>query len=288
MTKVTALFGLISIILLWGCAGVVVYRSSWQQPSFLQDQENERWSKNMVLDVKSGMVYGIFNDADTLYVRMKIADQMVQRKILKAGLTFWIDPEGKRNKDLGIVFPVGHNGLGSARRTDRNTSEEGDPRIASINHHAINRKFESGMEPMHLIGFFGKGSKETANNINKLGVNGMLRIDEHLLMLYELQIPLDKIFTAPEEYLADSTMVFAFGFETGTIDFSSNRGRGPESGMKSGGGGRRPGGGPGGGRGTNSQPDQKRIEERQTLSEPGKFWVRKTALATHEESNRYE
>ena len=94
------------LMLFWGCAKTPVYKSTWQQPSFQLDGNDEDWVGQMYYDSESGLMYGISNNQDKMIVKLKIVDQVIQRKIMVTGLTFWIDTLGKKKKQLGLTFPV--------------------------------------------------------------------------------------------------------------------------------------------------------------------------------------
>ncbi|MCF6239837.1 MAG: hypothetical protein L3J74_00665, partial [Bacteroidales bacterium] len=51
------------------------------------------------------MLYSVYNDDQNLYVVMSVTDKTVQKKILIAGLTFWMDTVAKKKEQFGITFP---------------------------------------------------------------------------------------------------------------------------------------------------------------------------------------
>lgn len=279
MKKIIAQFGLVSIVLFMGCARVPVYNSSWQQAPSVIDGKTDDWNVNMMFDEKSGFIYGLSNDNENLFVHLKISDQAMQRKIMMTGLTFWFSQSGKKKDKVGVAFPVKSIPRRSQARGTRSQSG-GEEKRPAIDIEKINRKFESGMEPMHLLGFFGEGSHETANNLNDLGLNGMIRFDRQQYMIYELALPLRKILDDPKAYLQDSTMVFAFGIETGSLEMPSMGSGGPPSGGGMGRGGMEGGMSSGGGRSTGGgrQMDPEMMQQMQGMSESTSLWVKKAAL----------
>src|ERR1700712_1677740 len=56
--------------------------------------------------------YGIANDAENLYVAIRIKDRSEQIRVLRAGLTLSIDTRGKKKETFSITFPVGYQGQG--------------------------------------------------------------------------------------------------------------------------------------------------------------------------------
>lgn len=58
--------------------------------------------------------YAIANTRDTLYMAIRINDRSEQTRILRAGLTFSIDPKGKKKETYSITFPLNVQGNSSA------------------------------------------------------------------------------------------------------------------------------------------------------------------------------
>src|ERR1700761_5522664 len=50
--------------------------------------------------------YAIANTKDTLYMVIRVNDRTEQARILRAGLTFIIDPKGKKKDAFSITFPL--------------------------------------------------------------------------------------------------------------------------------------------------------------------------------------
>ena len=68
---------------------------------------------------KKGKLYYFFsNDIDNIYVDMKIDDPGVQTRILKQGLTVWINMDGKQIKKMGIRFPIGSQHSGGRNKPE--------------------------------------------------------------------------------------------------------------------------------------------------------------------------
>ena len=54
--------------------------------------------------------YAIANSKDTLYMAVRVNDRLDQQRILHAGLTFSIDPRGKKKETFSITFPLNVQG----------------------------------------------------------------------------------------------------------------------------------------------------------------------------------
>jgi hypothetical protein len=74
------------------------------------DAKLEDWTTDWSLDPDGKFLYNICNDADNLYVRIKVTDITTQQKIGFFGFTLWLDPSGKKKPRLGLKYPMGvHN-----------------------------------------------------------------------------------------------------------------------------------------------------------------------------------
>lgn len=265
------------VLLLAGCAGDNVYRSSRQQRPLSINGFADDWQAEMVYDIKSGIMAGISNDDRNLYVMMKITSPVLKQQILMTGMTLWVDPKGKKKKNKGLVFPM--KKLREGNRGMQGAANHSQVQKPGMNH--LNNRFETGMEPMELINLLGEGTTEIANNISQLGINCMVRLSDNDDLLYEASIPLNRLFDEPDLYLVDSLKTFSVGFETGFVSIPMERpgaialGSGkPEMGTHSG-TGRAPGNRPG------VRPDAGQYPEGDmtSLSDPVKYWFKKVILS---------
>ena len=71
------------------------------------DAEIKKWGDSLrYFNTEKQVNYSLANDKDNLYMAIKIADRSEQLRILKAGITFSINPEGKKKETYSITFPV--------------------------------------------------------------------------------------------------------------------------------------------------------------------------------------
>lgn len=68
------------------------------------DGSNKDWPELTLFDKKSSLVYGVYNDDTFVYLFIKTADRMTQRKLLQ-GITVWFNPFISKNKTMGIHYP---------------------------------------------------------------------------------------------------------------------------------------------------------------------------------------
>ena len=279
MKIITYLF-LISIIIVGvtGCSQTPIYKSTWQSTPLKIDGLADDWEgSSMYYNSEAKIMYGITNDNKNLFVKLKVTDEITQRKILFWGLTFWMDTLGKNNKQLGITSPVKEL---QQKQREKNTRPGNNLTKKELDRGAfgkkINNAYASGFAKIKLTGFEGGEEPLILTNLNPNGITVLLHIDDMEILRYEAIIPLTLIFSTPEIYLNDTTKYFSYGFETGHLEASmigaKSRAGGSPGGGKPGGGGR------GGGR--MQSPDSERMTQMQKMMEPSKVQVKKAILST--------
>ena len=70
------------------------------------DGNLEEWQSEWMIDPKGKFLYNICNDADNLYLRLKISDELTQRKIGLFGLSIFLNAKGKKIGKVGIRYPM--------------------------------------------------------------------------------------------------------------------------------------------------------------------------------------
>jgi hypothetical protein len=297
-------------------AGCLVLSTLFMYNGLAQTQVQSRWrdqgTPNLTLadySIDDSIFYLISNNEDYVYLNLIVPDVNDQKKILLFGLTVWVDPKGKKRKDIGIMFP--YRTMGRRTKPSGPVPDGADPfmedlgqatgvlnprRRAMTNFDAVKYRLA---EISRVIGL--SNYTDTAKFIlipaeNPHEVHGWMAYDSTNLLHYMIALPLDKILLNT----ADSKSGFSLGIETGYLKpeqaMSGPGGPGAGMGRPGGGPGGRPGGAggmgrpggpgggggarPGGGRGMMSpQQRQGMMEQRQALSMPTKFWIKKIRLA---------
>lgn len=80
---------------------------TWQKEAIAVDGSNKDWpSPYPTYDEDAMIGYAISNDKNNLYISVETGDLATQLKILRGGLTVWIDKTGANNKLTAINFPI--------------------------------------------------------------------------------------------------------------------------------------------------------------------------------------
>jgi hypothetical protein len=247
------------------------YNCKWQ-PSITKEHEEDLINE-MQLDEKSQFLFLIANDGQKLYVDLMVADRAAIQKIMRYGLTTWINPEGKHKKALGIAFPVTAEGKSEPNfmRDKNGGGDRKEMRMAMM---------AAKNQEMDLIGFGEKGEDKVVDPRNDPDFHGKAEMMEGGKLYISLELTLSKLtINNPGE-------PFSLGFETGYMDVTS-------SGMSSGGGGQQPGGsgmygggGPGGGPPMGGSQgsmgggaDQQEKPDISQLASPSRLWIKQVILS---------
>jgi len=80
---------------------------AWQVVPIDVDGSNRDWpSPYPEYDDKAMLGYAVSNDKDNLYITVETGDPATQLKILREGLTVWIDKKGEKEEVTGINYPI--------------------------------------------------------------------------------------------------------------------------------------------------------------------------------------
>lgn len=272
--KTTKTLLLIStLIFFFACNKAPIYKSNLQSSDFTFNGSDQNWQGQYYYDSDAKLFYGLSNDSDNLFVRLKVTDISTQRKIQVRGLRFWMDSVGKSKEQMTIHCPLPRSEE-DIKKMMRENSDRPDknkkrpkPKI---------EKFSNGLEGMEIMGFSGNPKTLIVNNKNKNGINVMMTVNDQEELIWEAVIPLELVFTNPKDFQSGGNKYFSFGFETGAFS-------GSPGGNRQGAGGGRPGGGrPGGGHGGGQRGggmNQQGMGEMQSMMSPSKVKVKRVNLS---------
>ncbi len=276
---------LIAVVCLSSCGGSkkTVKRMSpglWQPQPIVEDGYNNDWpSPYPEYDDKAMLGYVVSNDKDNIYISVETGDPATQLKILKQGLTVWIDRKGNKDEITAINYPIpmteehkantaahdpsrpssmhmqGQSGGGAGSSQDRQRMELED-RV---------RRMLPRANQYSLQGFKSCNLQYPILENDSCGVVVRMALDSDNELVWEATIPFKAFYFKNEITRADRGKAISICFETtgekrpAGQNNNGNRGSGggggmrPSMGLGMGGGmgmGMRMGGG-GGGRGGN-------------------------------------
>ncbi|HWZ16716.1 MAG TPA: hypothetical protein VNW95_15860 [Mucilaginibacter sp.] len=237
------------------------------------DGDAKEWGDSLrYYNAEKKINYSLANDKDNLYMAIRINDRVDQIKVLRSGLTFSIDPRGKKKESYSITFPLNIQG---STTFDPRKAETGE--ITKADRDELMRERLTTLRGIKVAGFKDiEGDMITTSNT--YGIQTAINYDENGNLVCEAAIPL-KFFhvdgPAKNEW-AFNLKINGFTRPTanaGVSEQQGGEGRGGRGGGMGGGGRGGMGGGGRGGRGGNrsgTPADQGQSE----LFKSSDFWTK--------------
>ncbi len=176
-------FSLALVFLGHGC-GDTELRSTWNRGNIVVDGNYGDWANDsLVYFDRPSMFIGASNDENHLYLMIRTVDSRAQMKVMRLGITLWVEPPGQPEKRWGIHYPVGLPDHGIPIFGTR-APEEPDSEFL--------RKMEEMTGIMELLGPEDGQRVETVPGTPEgtdYGVRAAIR-DTSGVIVYELRLPL--------------------------------------------------------------------------------------------------
>lgn len=186
------------------------------------DGDVSDWSCDWWLDPDGKFISNVANDAENLYVRLKIADDLTQQKIGLLGLSLKLNPKGKRRGKVGLKYPVGkdESELKKKPKEDKSLNE----REAVIQ---IKKDLLNDVEVVELIGLAKKNIVSSRLGLAN-GIQVIIVAQNDGSYIYEAKIPF-KAFRINK----NEVEVLGIEFETGKYNPPVKNQSTPNTGMMS-------------------------------------------------------
>ena len=223
------------------------------------DGRATEWTDSLHYDLASKLQYQILNDGRAVYLRIKAADPTTQAKIVRLGLTVWLDTTGRNQHQFGVRFPLGGplGGRGGAEGGDQQPDNTADsPADRQASRHERMSRVIANMREMELLNYKGNKEPTLTDAQSQLGVKAALAVDAQEDLIYELAVPLRLLYHKLPALTGGRPAVVGITIAgnkwnppvaspDGSVMNSGRSGMGGGGGMR--GGGMRGGGGYGGG-----------------------------------------
>lgn len=243
------------------------YQSSWHN-----EGENELSipPENYTYFEKGKIFYFISNDENKVVLDIKVEDEGIQTRILKEGMTIWINMDGKQNKKMGVRFPVGSQYQANGKNSQTTLNTDGSV-VTPL-------KMANTIE---LVGFTGENSNRLPSD-NFDSFNGFVNYDKEGILHYRMNLPLEKIPLRNSKE-GGGAMPFNLGIEYGMAPSANTHTPPPSSPQQRGGAPKSSGSGKSGGsRGGGMPPGGPPINgsKSSTVSNPSVlYWVKNISLS---------
>lgn len=227
----------------------------WQAQPITIDGSNKDWpSPYPEYDDKAQIGYAVSNDKDNLYITVETGDPATQLKIIKEGLTVWIDRKGEKNELTAINFPIPdntkessstHQSSGSGQYQGQSSAQQQKQRMDLEDRV---KKAMEGANQYSLQGFKSCNLQFPIMENDTCGIKVRMAIDEDNELVWEAVVPFKTFYFKPELTRPDRGRAVSVCFETIAMKRPAGQGNGGHSNGGSS-GGMRPSFGMGGGMG---------------------------------------
>lgn len=215
----------------------------WQSTPITIDGSNKDWpSPYPEYDDKAMLGYVVSNDKENLYITVETGDPATQLKILREGLTVWIDKTGEKEEVTAINFPLPTH-AGGNRQKDMspptharwNPEEGNNPDKKRLQLEERVKAALGNARDYSLQGFKGCNLQFPIMEKDTCGIVTRIALDEFNELVWEAVIPFKTFYYKAEISKADQGKVISICFETNGAKRPSGQGGG-----NAGGGGVRP------------------------------------------------
>jgi hypothetical protein len=190
----------------------------------VQDGIISEWTdSSFQMDKTTSIHYAADNDGQNLYVAMKIPDFRMQTKLMRMGMSLYIDLKGKKKENRGIEFPIKREGessfsgggFGNNQSNDQN--QQGNVQQRGFDKKAMRSRYAIYMLSMKLFGF--TDDEVAPQELQRDGsVNLNYSWDSTDVMYIEYLVPLKLLGDASS--LSQKTI--SVGWKINGVDLPSN------------------------------------------------------------------
>ena len=177
----------LGLSILVGCKGNKI-QNQWADREIKIDGKYENWegfNQNILEDQK--IVVGMANDENNLYLMFRGNDERMARRIRMMGVTVWLNKEGKKKKDSGILY-TGSTDLHVSYRPEINSSNPRNQQMEKRMKRMMERQREKLPQPGMIMIIQG----ENRNERNEYSLEGPAAGSayENGVFCYEFKIPI--------------------------------------------------------------------------------------------------
>lgn len=226
----------------------------WQSVPVVVNGKNDEWpSPYPEYDDKAMLGYAVSNDKDNLYITVETGDQATQLKILREGLTVWIDKTGGKDQVMAINYPLPRQNSSGEHsdqpRPPRGQWQQGQGNSQEKRRMELEdrvRKLLPEANEYSLQGFKACNLQYPLMENDSCGIKVRIDLDSFNELIWEAVIPFKSFYFKSQISRADKGKALSVCFETTGAKRPANQGNGGGGNRGGGGGGMRPGMGMGG------------------------------------------
>jgi hypothetical protein len=147
------------------------------------DGSAKEWEEGLFfLDKASRVHFALSNDSAYLYICIKIKDEAEQGKLMRNGMFFYIDPKGKKNREIFLQYPMPLSEEQESRIVSHAPGEKPDQK-------KIKLMYQLHLQDMECGGFREANGIQNHKN-NRSGIQASMEWDSAKVLTYEARFPL--------------------------------------------------------------------------------------------------
>jgi len=211
---------------------------TWQATPIVIDGKNNDWvSPYPEYDEKAMLGYTVSNDKYNLYITVETGDPATQLKILRNGLTVWIDRKGEKEEVTAINFPIpaksersnnqneNDRPTGGQMQQGHGVGQQNDDRQRLALEDKVRKAFLEATE-FSLQGFKSCNLQFPLLEKDTCGIIVRMDIDPDNEMVWEAVVPLRSFYFKPEISRSDKGRAISVCFETEGLKRPAGQGGG--------------------------------------------------------------
>jgi hypothetical protein len=166
--------------------------------------------------------YAVSNDKDYLYITAETGDPATQLKILKEGLTVWIDKKGEKEEVTAINYPIPVNAGKSEQHPQKHIPPpHGQPGLENSSQQKQRLELEDEVraaledaKEYSLQGFKSCNLQFPISETDSCGIVVRISIDADNELIWEAKVPFKSFYSKPQVTRADKGKPITICFET--------------------------------------------------------------------------
>jgi hypothetical protein len=169
---------------------------TWQDQPVTIDGDSKEWpSPYPNYDSKALIAYATSNDKENLYVTVETGDEITQMKLLRTGLTVFIDTSGKKEQVMAIHYPLANEEV----QIDLHTKGQGQGDAPAVRN--MTPRVQKGIgaaTQITLEGWPTGNGGYLVTQHNPCGITVRMALDEYKELVWEAVIPFKAIYNKTE------------------------------------------------------------------------------------------
>jgi hypothetical protein len=182
----------------FSCSHKLAPEGHFQSTPIVTDGKTDDWP--IPLRFSNGsrtLQYNVTNDDNNIYICISSKEAATQLRILRSGMTIWLDPKGEKNKTMALYFPIGKQ-PDPERYSGRNSKSTG----SDVNTREAELLLQSNY--YNTIGFLDMENGQFGVTDTKSPIQLAIKHnDQDSVLVYEVMIPVRNVLGADWEARAN-------------------------------------------------------------------------------------